>query len=519
MTTQTTPPGAGIRQWMGLTVLALPTLVLALDMSVLYLAAPAMTVDLRASSTEQLWIIDIYGFMIAGFLITMGTLGDRIGRRKLLMIGGIVFALASLAAAFAPSAPILIAARALLGVAGATLMPSTLALITNMFTVPRQRTAAISIWISCFMSGMALGPVIGGLLLESFWWGSVFLLAVPVMTLMLAAAPFVLPEYRDERAGRLDLLSVGLCLATILPLVYGFKQVASHGYAPESIIALAAGAAVGVVFVRRQLTVDEPLINIRLFQNRAFTTTLLAILISTAAGGGLYLLASQYLQLVQGLSPLHAGLWLIPTGIASIIGALAAPRLATRFGAGTVVAGGLLVAVAGYILLALARADTGIALVATGIALVFFGSGPISALGADIVVNTVPPEKAGSAASMSETSTELGISFGVAILGSLSSIIYRRQIVLPDHLSTPAQQTSRESLSGATDTAQQVSETTATALIESAHNAFTAGLNTTAIIAAITIALLTVAMPILTRQRKYPPKFTRSNPRHPTRSD
>lgn len=310
MTTQTTPPGAGIRQWMGLTVLALPTLVLALDMSVLYLAAPAMTVDLRASSTEQLWIIDIYGFMIAGFLITMGTLGDRIGRRKLLMIGGIVFALASLAAAFAPSAPILIAARALLGVAGATLMPSTLALITNMFTVPRQRTAAISIWISCFMSGMALGPVIGGLLLESFWWGSVFLLAVPVMTLMLAAAPFVLPEYRDERAGRLDLLSVGLCLATILPLVYGFKQVASHGYAPESIIALAAGAAVGVVFVRRQLTVDEPLINIRLFQNRAFTTTLLAILISTAAGGGLYLLASQYLQLVQGLSPLHAGLWI-----------------------------------------------------------------------------------------------------------------------------------------------------------------------------------------------------------------
>lgn len=501
MTSDTIRPRAGGREWMGLIVLALPTLVLALDMSVLYLAVPGLTVDLGASNSEQLWIIDIYGFMIAGFLIIMGTLGDRIGRRRLLMIGGIMFALASLAAAFAPSAPILIAARALLGIAGTTLMPSTLALITNMFADPRQRTTAISVWISCFMSGMALGPVVAGLLLESFWWGSAFLLAVPVMVLMLAAAPFLLPEYRSEHSGRVDLFSAVLCLATILPVVYGLKQIAGHGFSPEPVAAFAAGGAIGVVFIRRQLTLETPLISLRLFRNRAFSTTLSAILITTAAGGGMYLLASQYLQLVQALSPLFAGLWLIPTGIASMIGALAAPRLATWLHTGNVVAGGLLVAVAGYALLVFVPSEGGGALVATGIALVFFGSGPLTALGTDIVVNAVPPEKAGSAASLSETSTELGISLGVAFLGSLSSIVYRNLITLPSGLDAAAQYTSREGLAGATEIARHSPEITSTALIDSAHNAYTAGLNGVALLAAITVALLTAALLVVNRRR------------------
>ncbi|QNG19339.1 MFS transporter [Rhodococcus triatomae] len=492
---------AGPREWVGLAVLALPTLVLALDMSVLYLAAPALAADLQPSSTQQLWIIDIYGFMIAGFLITMGSLGDRIGRRRLLMIGALVFVVASIVAAFSTSGAMLIATRALLGIAGATLMPSTLALISNMFAQPRQRTVAISIWISCFMSGMALGPIVGGLLLETFWWGSVFLLAVPVMALLLVTAPLLLPEYRATRAVRLDLPSVVLSLATILPFVYGLKQIAAYGPSTVAVGSMAAAAALAVIFVRRQRILDDPLVDLGLFANRAFTTALLAILISTAAGGGLYLLATQYLQLVEGLSPLAAGLWLIPTGVASVAGALAAPRLAARFSAAGVVAAGLLGAVAGYVMLAAAQPGAGLALVVAGIALVFFGGGPISALGTDLVVGSVPPAKAGSAASMSETGTELGISLGVALLGSLGAAVYRSRIDLPDGLSAEAAGRADDSLTGATEIARDLPAPTASELIDSAQDALTAGLNLAALVAAAVIGILALVTAIMLRER------------------
>lgn len=501
----TASAAAGVREWAGLAVLALPTLVLALDMSVLYLAMPALAADLGASNTEQLWIIDIYGFMIAGFLITMGNLGDRIGRRKLLIIGAASFTLASVTAAFAASAATLIVARALLGVAGATLMPSTLALISNMFARTHQRTVAISIWIACFMSGMALGPVIGGMLLEAFWWGSVFLLAVPVMLVLLVAAPILLPEYHDANAGRLDFFSVLLSLATILPTVYGFKHIASHGPSPMPIAAISVAALIGVAFIRRQLVLAEPLIDVRLFINRAFTTTLAAILLSTAAGGGMYLLASQYLQLVVDLSPLNAGLWLIPTGVASVAGALCAPRLAAKFSPAFVVAAGLMVAVVGYIMLASASADTGFALVVAGIALVFFGAGPISALGTDLVVGAVPPQRAGSAASMSETSTELGISLGVAFLGSLSAVVYRNGITLPKGVPPDAGQQASDTLAGAIAAADQLPPSTAADLIITAQEAFTVGLNIVAIVAASLIGLLALATGIFLRQPQQTP--------------
>src|SRR5262245_6477433 len=254
MNTETTETArrAGRREWIGLAVLALPTLLLSLDMSVLHMAVPHMAADLRPSSTELLWIIDIYGFMIAGFLVTMGTLGDRIGRRKLLMVGGAAFGLGSIAAAFATSPAMLIGARAVLGVAGATLMPSTLALISNMFRDPRQRGTAIAIWMSCFMGGMVVGPVVGGLLLSVAWWGSVFLLGVPVMVLLLIAAPKLLPEYRDEHAGRLDLASVALSLGAILPVVFALKEIAKDGLSLTTVAVLLAGLCVGTAFVRRQ---------------------------------------------------------------------------------------------------------------------------------------------------------------------------------------------------------------------------------------------------------------------------
>ncbi len=255
-------------------MLALPTLLLALDMSVLFLALPHLTANLHADSTQQLWIMDIYGFMIAGFLVTMGTLGDRIGRRRLLMIGGAAFAAASLLAAFAPTAELLIGARALLGIAGATLMPSTLALISNMFRDARQRGMAIAVWMSCFMVGSSIGPVVGGVLLEMFWWGSVFLLGVPVMVLLLVTTPILLPEFRAADAGKLDLVSVALSLLAILPGVYGLKEIAKDGWAVPPVAAIVVGVAFGTAFVRRQRHLSTPLLDLTLFRNRSFSATL-----------------------------------------------------------------------------------------------------------------------------------------------------------------------------------------------------------------------------------------------------
>ncbi|MGH3546433.1 MAG: MFS transporter, partial [Mycobacteriales bacterium] len=278
-----TPPLAGRKEWLGQAVLALPTLLLALDMSVLYLALPYLSADLGADSTQQLWIIDIYGFLIAGFLIAMGNLGDRIGRRRLLMIGGTAFAIISIIAAYAPSAELLIASRAALGVAGATLMPSTLALISNMFRNAKQRGTAIGIWVSCFLVGASVGPLIGGLLLEHFWWGSVFLLGVPVMVLLLATAPVLLPEFRNADAGRLDLSSVGLSLGAILPVIYGIKELAKHGLEPTPIATIALGALLGAAFLRRQRRLADPLLDVSLFGNRAFGASLASMLLALMA--------------------------------------------------------------------------------------------------------------------------------------------------------------------------------------------------------------------------------------------
>ncbi|UOX87275.1 MFS transporter [Amycolatopsis sp. FBCC-B4732] len=416
---------AGRRAWVGLAVLALPALLVSLDVFVLVLALPKLAVSLHADGTEQLWIMDTYGFMVAGFMVTMGTLGDRIGRRKLLLIGAAAFGVASVVAAFSTSAAMLIVARGALGIAGATLAPSTLSLIGAMFENPRQRAEAIGIWAGCFTVGAIIGPVVGGFMLEHFWWGSVFLLGVPAMVLLLVIGPKLLPEYRDETAGRLDLPSVGLSLAAILPAVYGVKELARDGVHPGPVLALLIGGLVGYVFVKRQRTLAEPLIDFSLFAAKAFRTALGGMLLFSMLGGTTMLFVAQFFQVAQQLSPVGAALGLLPGMAASTVSFLAAPVLVRRVEPRVLIAGGVALAAAGMAILAFVEPAGGPAWPALGFAVTSLGVGPMVALGTDLVVGSVPARKAGAASALAQTVNEFGYSLGLATVGTLGSAVVR----------------------------------------------------------------------------------------------
>ncbi|MCD9033121.1 MFS transporter [Luteimonas sp. Y-2-2-4F] len=486
------PPCPGARAWAGLAVLALPTLLLGLDVTLLYLAMPALAADLRPSSTQALWIMDAYGFMIAGLLVTMGTLGDRVGRRRLLTIGTAAFGAASVAAAFAPTAEALIAARAALGAAGATLMPSTLALIGQLFPDPRRRALAIGIWATMFALGMAAGPLVGGALLARYDWGAAFLVAVPVTALVLATAPWLLPEHREPRAGRLDPASVALSLAAVLAAIHGLKELARQGPALAPLLWLAAGAAAAALFVRRQRRLAHPLLDLGLFSNRALSAALVVLLFGLVAVAGAMLAVSQYLQLVAGLSPLAAGAWMGPPALAMVCAGIAAPLLARRVRPGRVVAGALLLSAAGGALLAGMDAGSGLASAVGGFALVYLGLGAIAALGTDLVVGAAPPARAGAAAALSETAQELGVALGVALLGSLATAIYRGRLAatLPPGLPADA----RRALDDGLWTAAAFAERLPPGALAQAREAFMAGFQATgAVCAAMGLGLAALA--------------------------
>ncbi|PXY19241.1 MFS transporter [Prauserella muralis] len=483
---------AGGREWAGLAVLALPTLLLAIDNSVLFLALPELSTDLRPTATQELWIMDSYGFLVAGFLLTMGGLGDRIGRRRLLLGGAAAFGAASVLAAYSTSAEMLIAARALLGIAGSTLMPSALALISTMFRDPRQRSLAVGVFVSCFMGGAALGPVVGGLLLDHFWWGSVFLLGVPVMVLLFVAGPVLLPAHRGSGSGRLDLPSVGLSLAAVLPVVYGLKELAGQGPWWRALLVAAAGAGFAAAFVRRQRRLADPLLDLRLFGRPAFRAALGILLCGMVLQGGLYLVMSQYLQLVEGLSPLRAGLWLVSPALALVVGSLLSPLLARRLRPATVIGAGLAVSAAGFAVLGLAGSDAGLPVLVTAMAVGFFGGAPIGALGIDLVVGSAPPEKAGSASSVAETSGELGVALGVATLGSVAGAVYRAQVVVPPATPGEAADAVSATLAGAVTAAERLPAGLASEVLETARSAFTTGLSVVAVVSAGIAAVLAV---------------------------
>jgi len=478
---------AGRREWIGLAVIALPCLLYAMDLTVLNLAVPAISEDLRPSSAQLLWIVDIYGFLVAGLLVTMGTLGDRIGRRRLLLIGAAAFGVASVLAAYATSGGMLIAARALLGVAGATLAPSTLSLIRNMFLDPRQRTVAVSVWITSFSVGGAIGPLLGGLLLEWFWWGSVFLLAVPVMALLLLVGPRLLPEFRDPHAGRLDLVSAALSLAAVLAVIYGLKQLAQDGLGWLPALSVLAGIAVGVVFVRRQQTRTDPLLDLRLFRIPAFSASLITNVLSFFVGFGALLFIAQYLQLVLGLPPLQAGLWLLPESVAFIVGSMLTPVLVRRVRPGLVMAGGLVLAAVGLALLTRLDRAAGLALLVTGSVIFSLALAPVDTLATDLAVGAAPPERAGAASAISETSSEFGGALGIAILGVIGTAVYRGQVAdaVPAGVPPEAAAAARDTLGGALAAAGQLPDQPGAALLDTARDAFTQGLHLAFAISAV----------------------------------
>ncbi|MCZ2820730.1 DHA2 family efflux MFS transporter permease subunit [Modestobacter sp. VKM Ac-2977] len=484
--TGTQLPTVGARRWAALAGLTLAVTLLAVDGTVLALAAPALTADLAVTSTQLLWIGDAYSFALAGLLISMGTLADRIGRKKLLLIGVTGFGLASLLAAFAPSAGWLIAARVLLGVAGATLMPSTLSLVRNLFPDPRLRTRAIAIWAAGGTGGAALGPLVGGLLLEHFWWGSVFLINIPVMAAVLVVIALFVPESRNPRPGTFDLAGALMSVVGIVSLVWAVKHTAQDGVDLLGVAAVTLGAVVIALFVRRQRRIPSPLVDVSLFARPAFTGTVVSSLLAVLAFSGLLFFFSQYLQLVKGYSPLQAGLRELPLTFAALVVVAIIAPLVSRLGLGRTLGLSLLVAAVGLLVLAVAEGRTGYAGLALGLVIVGLGFGVTFTTATDAVLGAVPPQRAGAASAISEMAYELGIALGIALLGTLHTLMYRAS--LPDLSALPvrAQEAVTESLAFGT-TALGADDGT---VLAAARDAFSHSMQVTSVIAA---ALLVAA--------------------------
>ncbi|MFI5956261.1 MFS transporter [Cryptosporangium sp. NPDC051539] len=466
---------AGRREWAALAVVTLAVVVLAIDATVLSLAVPALTADLAPSATALLWIGDVYSFALAGLLVTMGTLADRIGRKRLLLIGSAGFVLASLLAAFAPTPGWLIVGRALLGVAGATLMPSTLSIIRGLFLDARQRTTAIAIWSAAAGGGAALGPLVGGALLEHFWWGSVFLLNVPVMLLLIGFGAVLLPESRDPRPGPFDLVGAALSVVGIVGPVFAVKQTVSHGVSPAAAVAALLGVVAGVAFVRRQRRASSPLIDVRLFARPAFTGAVVASLLAIFAFSGLLFFFSPYLQLVRGDSPQVAGARELPATLASIAVVAVAGWLVSRWGRGRVIGGGLLLAAAGFAGLAAAEGLAQFRWLALALVLLGLGVGLAFTLTTDAVLAAVPADRAGSASAVAETAYELGVALGIAVLGSVQTVLYRH--ALPEGTDAAV----RESLASAAAGAESAGDVS----LGAARAAFVDAMQATSLIAAV----------------------------------
>jgi MFS transporter, DHA2 family, multidrug resistance protein len=487
------PLKAGRKEWIGLIVIALPCIVYAMDLTVLNLAIPHISADLKPKGSELLWIIDIYGFMVAGMLITMGTLGDKIGRRKLLMIGAAAFAITSVIASFATNAAMLIVARALLGLAGATVAPSTLALISNMFRDDKQRTFAIGVWITSYSIGGAIGPLVGGALLDHYPWQAIFLVSVPVMLLLLLTGPFLLPEYKDPKAGRLDLISALQSIIAILSIIFGLKKIAEEGLTVYAMVSVLVGLIFAFLFVRRQATLASPHIDLKLFRISRFNVSLLAYMMGAFISFGTSVFMAQYLQLILGLSPLEAGLWTLPWSLGFIAGSLLTPRLIRNIRPVMVMTAGFALSALGYAIILQVHLLPPLVAIVTGSIITSFSMAPIFILTTDFILSAAPPEKTGAASAISETSAEMGGALGIAILGSIGTAIYRitLQDQMPAGLPLPAATVAKNTLAGALTEAARPGAGRHE-LVQAARNSFTDALQYTLLICSVISAILAV---------------------------
>ncbi|MGI5167259.1 MFS transporter [Spirillospora sp. CA-253888] len=489
MTTAKTPAGAAAavpppdpRRWAGLAVLSASLLLVVMDMTILNVALPELSADLRPDSVQLLWMVDIYSLVVSGLLVTLAAVGDRWGRKRLLITGFAIFGIASLGALAADSPGAVIAVRALLGVGGAMIMPSTLSMIRQLFTDPRERATALGVWATMAAVGGALGPILGGALLERFSWHSAFLVNVPVMAVAIVAGLLLLPESRTPTPGPWDLVGTVQSIVGMVALVYSIKHFGKEGVGdPQAWVSgIVAVAALGL-FVRRCLRRPDPLLEVRLFRNRAFTAgTVTALAVSIAMAATMLLLA-QWMQLVQGYSPLETGVRMLPEAVAAMIASPLAPALAARIGARTVLAGGLGVAGIGLLVIFLWPWALGYPAVAVALTLVGVGLGSL-AIASAVIMAGAPPAKSGSAAAIEETSYEIGGALGVAVLGSIAAVFYRTHLTLDDlaadGVTGATAHQAQESIGGAMEIARHLGET-GVRLADQAQAAFTGSLEWT----------------------------------------
>ncbi|MBE8516149.1 MFS transporter [Amycolatopsis sp. H6(2020)] len=503
MSSAASPPQerAGRKEWMALGLLVLPALLLFMMLTILFLAIPDLAADLRPSSTQTLWILDIYGFLMAGFLVLMGSVADRFGHRNLLMVGASIFGVVSVLAALTDDPAMMIVWRALLGLAAAMQMPTTLGLIFMTFRDAKQRGVAIGTWAAGISAGVALGPLLSGLLLEAFSWRATFLVAVPVMAIVVIGSPLLLPRHHGQSTGKLDVFSALLLLATLLPVIYGVKSFATTTSTLAPIASIVIGVLFGVWFVVRQLRSESPLLDVRLFRNRTVSGALVVFILSATGLGGVYLMFTQFLQLVKGLSPIQAGFSILPAALVLIVVATLSPIIARRVRPGFVIAAGLAIQVVGYLLFTQIGSATSVTMLILAFIVLYPAVSPSMALTTDLVVGSVQPEKAGAAGGLASTVNDLGISLGVAIVGSIGAAVYsgRMADTMPPGVPSDTAAAAQNNLDGAIASAAQLPGDVATALVRAAKDAFAGGLNVGAATAAGIAAVGAVLAAVLLR--------------------
>ena len=484
---------ATTRTWFALAVLMLPTLLVSIDNTVLSFALPSIARDLKPSAVAQLWIVDAYPLVLAGLLVAMGNLGDRFGRRRMLLIGASGFGLVSVLAAFAPDATLLIAARVLLGFFGAMIMPSTLSLLRSLFADRRQRRLAIAVWATGFSAGSAVGPLVGGVLLEHFWWGSIFLIAVPLLLPLLILAPVLIPESKDPSPGPFDLLGIVLSMLALAPAVYAVKEIATEGFGPVPAVLLAVGVVSGVLFVRRLLGQDNPMLDMKLFRVPSFSGAVIVNLVSVFSLVGFLFFITQHLQLVLGMSPFDAAMALAPGTVVIIIAGLVVVPVVRRIRPGFLMAFGLALSLAAYASIAIIGDGATTLSLIVAFCVLGAGIGAAETLSNDLIISSVPADKAGAASGVSETAYELGAVLGTAVLGSILTASYRDSIVIPESLTAADATAARETLGGAVEVASTLPTGVAGQLLDSARHAFDSGVTTTSWVA---VALMAVAITV-----------------------